>query len=414
MSFDFRASQVRTNKLITSGSTGTPASLLIYDISADGSPANQGNVDNGAFATSSIGADAFIYVSGSRSALSQSSGGVVIFGGDVRTSGSFQAITETSDDSFYQPPHVLVNSNTGGVGSIGDGGLFLSSVGMLGISGGTQFAGGIELSIRNSQTLSDGYFPSQSQIVIRNQSAGGIFLNSDGQWGAGGISIGAGTIDSYNLANGEVFIYTERSYLSMSALEHVHIQAGTDESSTVKFYTFGIGPAIDLTDINNTAVTASLANTTIVGAINELKVSASLAAGGGGGGGGGTVFPSRAQVGNYAVVTQSNSQTVGGNYIVASEHQSSSIELRTILSTTNSGNRAHLRLFSITDGYYLPIGGAGIFELSTTSTTPTVLTSSNLNAIVTSSILLEVQVSGTLTAGSLVITHHNSDLIFTD
>lgn len=46
MAYDFRASQVRTNKLITSGSTGTPAKLLVYDISADGTPANQGNINN--------------------------------------------------------------------------------------------------------------------------------------------------------------------------------------------------------------------------------------------------------------------------------------------------------------------------------------------------------------------------------
>jgi hypothetical protein len=149
MVFDFRASQIRTNKLITSGSTGTPAKLLVYDISADGTPANQGNINTSSFGVDSIGSDTFIYVSGSRSALSQSSGGIAVFGGDMRISGTLQAITETGENDFYQPPHVIVNSNTGGVGSIGDGGVFIASIGNLGGSG-AQEAGGLEFSILSS------------------------------------------------------------------------------------------------------------------------------------------------------------------------------------------------------------------------------------------------------------------------
>ena len=284
MAYDFRASQVRTNKLITSGSTGTPAKLLVYDISADGTPANQGNINNNVFASSSIGSDTFIFISGSRSSITGSEGGAVVFGGDVRVSGTFQAITETDVDDFYMPPHVLVHRNSGGLDSLDNGGIFCASVGNLALSfGGKPTTSGIEFSILNSQG-GISYFPSASQIVIRNQSNGSIFLNSYGQWGGGGISIGQGLIDDHQAHDSQVLIYADSAYVSMSAFDDVHIKAGDSETGTVKFYTFAIGDAVELTDINNTSITASLANRTIVGAINELKVSASFATGSSGGG----------------------------------------------------------------------------------------------------------------------------------
>lgn len=91
MTYDFRASQVRTNKLITSGSTGTNAALLVYPFS---SAQNQsGSINTALFATGSIGQDVFIFVSGAINSTNTSTQGVTVFGGDVKISGSFQVIT---------------------------------------------------------------------------------------------------------------------------------------------------------------------------------------------------------------------------------------------------------------------------------------------------------------------------------
>lgn len=60
--FDFRASQIRTHQIITSGSTGTNAALLIYDYAAASSPL--GTIDVTKFYTGSIGTNVYMFVSG--------------------------------------------------------------------------------------------------------------------------------------------------------------------------------------------------------------------------------------------------------------------------------------------------------------------------------------------------------------
>jgi hypothetical protein len=93
---DFRAAQLQTNKIISSGSTGTEANILIYPISAEvtGSP-NTGQINPAAFATSSIGSDVFLFVSGAIDSTNVSgSHGVSVFGGDVFISGNIKVIGE--------------------------------------------------------------------------------------------------------------------------------------------------------------------------------------------------------------------------------------------------------------------------------------------------------------------------------
>lgn len=60
--FDFRASQIRTHQIITSGSTGTNAALLIYDYAAASGPL--GTIDVTKFYTGSIGTNVYMFVSG--------------------------------------------------------------------------------------------------------------------------------------------------------------------------------------------------------------------------------------------------------------------------------------------------------------------------------------------------------------
>lgn len=84
MSYDFRASQVKTNKIIASGSTGTSASIIIYGHESDGDPPNQGNLSP-SFLTNSIGPDTFLYISGSEEKRS-------VFGGGLTLSGTVYAL----------------------------------------------------------------------------------------------------------------------------------------------------------------------------------------------------------------------------------------------------------------------------------------------------------------------------------
>ena len=79
MSFDFRASQIRTNKIIATGSTGTGASILLYGHDADGVPPRQGNLDP-SFDTSTIGSDTFFFISGSENKRTVLGGGLTLSG----------------------------------------------------------------------------------------------------------------------------------------------------------------------------------------------------------------------------------------------------------------------------------------------------------------------------------------------
>lgn len=86
MSTDFRASQVRTSKIIATGSTGTPAALLIYGHEQDGVPPYKGHIAD-TFNTSSIGSDAFIYISGSENKRTVLAGGMTLSGSVVALQG---------------------------------------------------------------------------------------------------------------------------------------------------------------------------------------------------------------------------------------------------------------------------------------------------------------------------------------
>lgn len=100
MTFDFRASQLRTSKIVASGSTGTNGKLLLYPISAQGSPLNQGNIDPTLFETGSIGQDVFMYVSGGIGGIDGTNHDIAVFGGDVYVSGTLKAEQQIRGTEF--------------------------------------------------------------------------------------------------------------------------------------------------------------------------------------------------------------------------------------------------------------------------------------------------------------------------
>lgn len=90
MTFDFRASQVRTNKIIASGSTGTSASLLIYPFAR--ALDQSGSINSAVFGTGSIGSDVFLFVSGAVNSMGTSTQGTTLLGGDLKVSGAFMSL----------------------------------------------------------------------------------------------------------------------------------------------------------------------------------------------------------------------------------------------------------------------------------------------------------------------------------
>lgn len=91
-------------------------------------------------------------------------------------------------------------------------------------------------------------------------------------------------------------------------------------------------------------------------------------------------FPTNLPIATWTVGSASSvSPLIGGQaYFVPSEHNSTNVRVRAILSTTTTACMAFFRLYNITSGSYVHIGGPGITELSSSNTTPTLLSSSNL------------------------------------
>jgi hypothetical protein len=122
--YDFRANQIQTNQIISSGSSGTNAKIIIYPVDKQStSNPNEGIIDSSKFNTSSIGTDIFLYVSGGigqRNTANANS--ITAFGGDVYISGNLFvsgtnniSSSASSSDSFWQSTSNNIIFTTGSV-----------------------------------------------------------------------------------------------------------------------------------------------------------------------------------------------------------------------------------------------------------------------------------------------------------
>ena len=89
-SIDFRADQIQIKQIIVTGSGAGTTKLLIYGIEAQGSPVNEGLINQTVFPSdTTIGSDVFLYVSGALNTKgSATKRGTSVFGGDLVVSGS--------------------------------------------------------------------------------------------------------------------------------------------------------------------------------------------------------------------------------------------------------------------------------------------------------------------------------------
>lgn len=238
MTFDFRASQLRTSKIIASGSTGTNALLLIYPIASQGSPNNQGVIDSSVFGTGSIGKDAFIFISGSINSLGQNSYGAVVLGGDLHSSGNIKAGRRLSFQAG-------VNAS----------GTFDSSINTTNRTWTFPDADG---TVALTNKIIAG-----TNITINTGATGTLFISSSG--GGGGSSYVYQSVASYNYTNltspgircGVVW-YTNSEVPPTTTILRVMLFTSTGSYKTyVKLYNPYMGQYVDLNGVGVDVLSSS-------------------------------------------------------------------------------------------------------------------------------------------------------------
>lgn len=285
MPIDFRASQVQTNKIIASGSTGTEtgAQIVVYShLADDGAAPNQGFIDQAVFNTGSIGTDIFLYVSGGiGQRLVGGAKSISVFGGDLHVSG---------------------NLTVGGSYPSGGG-------------GGANF-----------------FFSETNKLI---EASGSLEISGSGYF-LGGLS---GSLQQ--VAPGVPYLLA--------------------------------GPNITIT-------TNSLGQVEISGSATSTT--------------GSSFF--RLEVVDY-YSTNATSTTTAGQVIFPANQFTGSIVLQGVIANQLSTATGSIRLFNVSSGSYVEIGGAGITHLKVSGSTPTIVTSVNLisasNFNSSSQAIYELQVS---------------------
>lgn len=132
----------------------------------------------------------------------------------------------------------------------------------------------------------------------------------------------------------------------------------------------------------------------------------------------------RIGLGNYisSTATSSIPEIAGTAYLNKYEHEDvlgitgSYAKFRCILSTATSSTTAVVKLWNATSGGYVQIGGVGVYQLSTTSSSPTALVSSDLTdatlGLSMSNAVYEVHIYISGSGLPAIVNHHKSELLF--
>jgi hypothetical protein len=183
-SIDFRADQIQTKQIIVTGSGAGTTKLLIYGIEAQGSPVNEGEINQTVFPSdTAIGGDVFLYVSGALNTKgSATKRGTSVFGGDLVVSGSLYNGLVTVSGGFY--------SHAEGNSTIASGNFSHAEGNSTIASGGYSHAEGEE-------SESVGFY---SHAEGRSTIASGSYSHAEGYltvaFGTGSHASGNGTIAS--------------------------------------------------------------------------------------------------------------------------------------------------------------------------------------------------------------------------
>ena len=269
MPIDFRASQIQTNKLISSGSTGTPtgARLLVYPhVADDGTSPNQGYINQSVFVTSSIGTDIFLYVSGGIG--ERNVGGtqsITCFGGDIHISGNL-TVDGTSPgggggSNFFWSP-----SNP-----------FIEASGSLAITGSGYFKGGLSGSL---QQVAPGvpYLLAGPNITIATNSLGQVSITGSASGGGGSSFYRLEVLDYYSTnatadtTAGQV-IFPANQFTGSIVLYGVIANSSATATGSVRLYNVTSGSYVDIGGVGNQYLSVSGTTPTIVSSVNLISAS---------------------------------------------------------------------------------------------------------------------------------------------
>jgi hypothetical protein len=408
---DFRASQIQTNKIISSGSTGTNAKLLIYDIAADGSPTNQGNINTAVFSTSSIGNDIYAYFSGSESSKTCFGGGIVV-SGSLSTKNLW---IHTPNDGTTAPP-VTVGSSYPGIYLGGYDSTSVSS-GSLYVFNHTGNWASIYSNVVTPGVLTVDLFGSISHLTQYRGSAVYIIANSGAVWVTPSTDIYLNTPTSNNYiicgyndasdnpafpptnatirtatwglssgqknATGTTLILQAGAGLGSDTDSKVRIMAAptTSSYSNQKLRDVGVFWGRGQFQIpGNTLANRPGATSALTGSIFYETTSGTFA---GCNDSKWSKFglPTRQTiVGSYKTTTlESGSAEIAGQaYFDPTEHQNNSVVFRAVLSTNSSSAEAFVKLFNVTSNSFVEIGGTGVISMSVSSSVSTKIQSVEL------------------------------------
>ena len=209
-SIDFRADQIQTKQIIVTGSGAGTTKLLIYGIEAQGSPVNEGLINQTVFPSdTTIGSDVFLYVSGALNTKgSATKRGTSVFGGDLVVSGSLYNGLVTATGGNYS--HAEGNNTTtfGGIYAHAEGYLTTASAYASHAEGQNTTAGsngshaeGLFTSTGGDYSHTEGYQTQTTGAYSHAQGSGSI------TWGiysfaAGNRTIASGSVDVTQAAFG--------------------------------------------------------------------------------------------------------------------------------------------------------------------------------------------------------------------
>lgn len=271
MPIDFRASQIQTNKLIASGSTGTEtgAQIVVYShLADDGTSPNQGFIDQSVFVTSSIGTDIFLYVSGGIG--ERNVGGaqsITCFGGDVHISGNL-----TVDGTY---PSGGGGGGTNFFWSPSDP--YIEASGSLTITGSGYFKAGLSGSL---QEVSSGvpYLLAGPNITIATNSLGQVSITGSASGGGGSSFYRLEVLDYYATNNistttaGQV-IFPANQFTGSLVLYGVIANSDATATGSVRLYNVSSGSYVHIGGPGNQYLSVSGVNPTIVSSVDLISAS---------------------------------------------------------------------------------------------------------------------------------------------
>ena len=464
-SIDFRADQVQTSKIIVTGST-PQKTLLIYGIDADGSPANQGNIDPAKFDTTVVGTDVFLFVSGTAGGRGGAIPNISVFGGDLHISGNLTVdgtspgggssfFTEIAFEQIQTTGSVAMtylSSSTGGeiTGSFvnGSSGLVASGLYAHAEGDGTTASGAAshaegQATVASGQvshaegfasTATGQYSHAEGSATLAAGEAAhsegyatfasGSFSHAEG-YGAEAFGTGSFAAGLYTVASGAVDGLSPST--TQAAFGKYNLRDNLDSL-------FVVGDGLDDSNRNDVLrvnsgsvqVTGSLIAPTITGSIryvtgtvpfliNGANITVNYNSSGqweitgsGGGGGGGT---QKQFVAKYEETTSTTPVAIGQFSWIPSDYASlTTLRVRAIMSTDGTANHTgSLEIYNLTSGSYVNLidtpSVSSVFQI--TSSTPTLVTSSNLLAGGTNfdnavDSIYEVRISGS-TANTMIV-----------